>query len=39
MGLEGAIRGVRWHYLPEEVKNELREFYSCHGCRRNKGSE
>ena len=27
-GLEGAIRGVRWHCLPDEVKKELKEFYS-----------
>ncbi len=26
-GLEGAIRGVRWHALPPEVKEELRVFY------------
>ena len=26
-GLEGAIRGVRWRDLPEEVKAELKEFY------------
>jgi DNA transformation protein and related proteins len=24
--LEGAIRGIRWHNLPEEVKSDLREF-------------
>ncbi|EMS71559.1 TfoX/Sxy family protein [Ruminiclostridium cellobioparum] len=27
-GLEGAIRGIRWHKLPEEVKGELKEFYN-----------
>ena len=27
-GLEGAIRGVRWHYLPPEVKKELKDFYN-----------
>lgn len=26
--LEGAIRGVRWHYLDEETKRELKTFYS-----------
>ena len=28
--LEGAIHGVRWHYLPENVKIELKEFYNSH---------
>lgn len=27
-GLEGAIQGIRWHYLSEEVKSELKEFYN-----------
>ncbi|MEW8994313.1 TfoX/Sxy family protein [Clostridium sp.] len=26
--LEGAIQGIRWHSLSEEVKRELKEFYS-----------
>lgn len=26
--LEGAIRGIRWHSLPIEVKDELKEFYN-----------
>lgn len=26
-GLEGAIRGIRWHYLPDEIKAELKAFY------------
>jgi DNA transformation protein len=26
-GLEGAIRGVRWHSLDAGVKAELKEFY------------
>lgn len=26
-GLEGAIQGVRWHSLPEDVKKDLKEFY------------
>lgn len=25
--LEGAIRGVRWHDLPDETKAELKDFY------------
>lgn len=29
-GLEGAIRGVRWRDLPEEVKAELKVFYREH---------
>ncbi len=23
--LEGAVRGIRWHHLPREVKEELKE--------------
>lgn len=26
--LEGAIQGARWHYLPDEVKKDLKEFYT-----------
>jgi len=26
--LEGAIQGIRWHNLSEEVKGELKEFYN-----------
>lgn len=26
-GLEGAIQGVRWHYLSDDVKKELKGFY------------
>ena len=26
-GLEGAIQGIRWHNLPRERKEELREFF------------
>jgi len=26
--LEGAIRGIQKNQLPEEVKNELKEFYN-----------
>ena len=29
MGLEGAIRGVRWHNLAPEVKAELKAFYQA----------
>lgn len=25
--LEGAIEGVRWYYLSDEVKQELKEFH------------
>jgi len=28
-GLEGAIRGIRWHYLDKAVKNELKAFYEA----------
>lgn len=26
--LEGAIQGVRWHYLDENKKKELKEFFN-----------
>ena len=26
-GLEGAVRGIRWHDLPVDVKRDLKEFY------------
>jgi len=26
--LEGAIQGIRWHHLREDVKQELKEFYN-----------
>ncbi len=29
-GLEGAIRGVRYHALPEDVKADLKAFYRLH---------
>lgn len=29
-GLEGAVRGIRWHDLPAEVKADLKEFYRGH---------
>lgn len=25
--LEGAVQGVRWHHLPDETKQGLKEFY------------
>ena len=25
--LEGAIQGIRWHYLSDEVKQELKKFH------------
>lgn len=28
--LEGAIQGMRWHYLDEETKAGLKEFYEKH---------
>jgi len=28
--LEGAIQGVRWHFLDEETKESLRQFYKEH---------
>lgn len=27
-GLEGAIQGVRWHFLNDEAKQDLKEFYN-----------
>ena len=27
-GLEGAIQGVRWHYLDDEIKRDLKAFYN-----------
>jgi len=26
--LEGAIQGIRWHNLSDEVKRDLKEFYN-----------
>ena len=28
--LEGAIQGVRWHYLDDETKRSLKAFYHEH---------
>ena len=25
--LEGAIEGIRWHYLTDDTKKDLKEFY------------
>ncbi len=27
--LEGAIQGIRWHSLSDEVKRDLKEFYNA----------
>lgn len=29
--LEGAIMGIRWHNLPDEIKRELKNFYKEFG--------
>jgi len=28
--LEGAIQGIRWHYLDEDTKKSLKDFYNKH---------
>jgi DNA transformation protein len=28
--LEGAIQGVRWHFLDEGTKKSLKDFYTQH---------
>ena len=28
--LEGAIQGIRWHYLDDDTKKSLRDFYKEH---------
>lgn len=33
--LEGAIRGIRWHNLPDDVKADLKEFYRGLGLMNN----
>ncbi|MBX4260419.1 TfoX/Sxy family protein (plasmid) [Clostridium estertheticum] len=25
--IEGAIEGIRWHYLSDDIKQELKVFY------------
>ena len=32
--LEGAIQNVRWHYLDQSTKNDLKEFYSHYKSRK-----
>lgn len=27
-GLEGAVQNIRWHYLNEDIKKDLKEFYN-----------
>lgn len=27
--LEGAVQGVRWHFLSDDTKSELKEFYNA----------
>ncbi|MDL2220599.1 TfoX/Sxy family protein [Eubacteriales bacterium OttesenSCG-928-N14] len=29
-GLEGAVQNVRYHHLPDEVKQDLKAFYLAH---------
>ena len=33
--LEGAIQGVRWHYLDDETKQSLKAFYCEYKGKRN----
>ncbi len=28
--LEGAVRGIRWHDLDDDIRKELKGFYSEH---------
>lgn len=30
MGLEGAIKGIRWHFLSDQIKKDLKTFYESH---------
>ncbi len=32
--LEGAIQGIRWHYLTDETKSQLKEFYTNNTARK-----
>lgn len=34
--LEGAIQGVRWHYLNDGIKQSLKEFYHLHKTHKSK---
>jgi DNA transformation protein and related proteins len=27
-GLEGAVQGIRWHYLSNETKEDLKKFFN-----------
>ena len=29
-GWEGAVRGMRWHNLPDDVKKDLKDFYNTY---------
>ncbi len=29
-GLEGAVQNIRWHYLHDETKQDLKKFYEAH---------
>lgn len=29
-GLEGAVQNIRWHYLRDETKQDLKAFYEAH---------
>lgn len=29
-GLEGAVQNIRWHYLSDETKQDLKAFYEAH---------
>ena len=33
-GLEGAIQGIRWHFLSDSVKKDLKAFYLEHKIER-----
>ena len=30
LGLEGAVQGIRWHFLSPSRKAELKAFYTAH---------
>ena len=35
--LEGAVQGIRWHYLDDETKADLKAFYHYHKQPHKKG--
>ena len=35
--LEGAVQGIRWHYLDDETKADLKAFYHYHKPPHKKG--